>query len=496
MVRPTLNRIATILWGREPKDRALLAKLDLTLLPYFSLIWFLFGVTRASYSSAYISGMREALNFQGKDYNYMNTAYLVVYAVCQIPGTSLLTVVRPKYVFVAANLTWSVLTLITYKMTQAWQVILLNAIEGGFSAIAYVGAHFILGSWYRKSELGTRAAVFCCFGHVGSMAGGWIQAGLLKALAGHGGLPAWRWIFIIVSVMTIPVALFGWFFIPDLPAHRAAWYLNEAEKEHAAHRLGQTSKQTWDRTVLKRVLLSWQFYLLPLIFMLYSLCVQSLSNNVMALWMSSRGYTTIQQNNYPTGIYATAILGTILYSAISDRLQSRWECSLLIGLTFIIGSAILVANPAADAGHFFAFYLLGTTYAPQALWYSWMADVTGHDLQLRAITTGFMNSFDFAFVTWWPLVFYPVTDAPHFEKGYVASLVTGSLTIPFIGLVAYLDRRDTARGVIGRVGPRVVAEDTVVDDGDQVRYEREIEDGDDHPDDPIPTTEVTVASKV
>lgn len=41
------------------------------------------------------------------------------------------------------------------------------------------------------------------------MAGGWIQAGLLKALAGHGGLPAWRWIFIIVSVMTIPVALFG-----------------------------------------------------------------------------------------------------------------------------------------------------------------------------------------------------------------------------------------------------------------------------------------------
>lgn len=61
--------------------------------------------------------------------------------------------------------------------------------------------------------------------------------------------------------------LLGWFFIPDLPAHRAAWYLNEAEKEHAAHRLGQTSKQTWDRTVLKRVLLSWQFYLLPLIFM-------------------------------------------------------------------------------------------------------------------------------------------------------------------------------------------------------------------------------------
>ncbi len=74
-----------------------------------------------------------------------------------------------------------------------------------------VGAQFILGSWYKKSELGIRAAVFCVFGHVGSMAGGWIQAGLLQTLAGKGGLPAWKWIFIIVSVMTVPVALFGMF---------------------------------------------------------------------------------------------------------------------------------------------------------------------------------------------------------------------------------------------------------------------------------------------
>jgi len=131
-----LRKQAVWLWGPQKEDRELLQRLDITLLPYFSLIWFLFGVTRASYSSAYISGMKEALNFQGKDYNYMNTAYLVVYAVCQIPGTSLLTIVRPKYVFVIANLTWSVLTLVTYKMQHSWQIIVLNAFEGGFSAIA------------------------------------------------------------------------------------------------------------------------------------------------------------------------------------------------------------------------------------------------------------------------------------------------------------------------------------------------------------------------
>jgi len=314
------------------------------------------------------------------------------------------------------------------------------------------------------------------------MAGGWIQAGLLESLAGKNGLPAWRWIFIIVGVLTIPTAIFGmfnsksdldkcskaagWIFIPGLPHHKSAWFLTEEEKEHAIIRLGQPKKYTWDRTVFKRVLLSWQFWLLPTIFMrelgqwptiacanntaVYSLAIQMELNNVMQLWMASRGYTVVEENNYPTGVYGAAVVGTVFYSVISDKIQSRWQCSLAIGVTFIIGSAILIANPHSDAGHFFAFYLLGTTYAPQALWYSWMADVTAHDFQLRAITTGFMNSFDFGFSTWWPLIFYPVTDAPNHRKGYIASIVTGALIIPMVLLIAYLEKQGIKNGTLGR----------------------------------------------
>ncbi|KAJ4417783.1 hypothetical protein N0V82_005949 [Gnomoniopsis sp. IMI 355080] len=446
-----LSRITNAIWGPPSVERSLLIKLDSTVLIYFSLIWFLFGINRASYSTAYISGMKEDLGFVGKDYNYMTTIYLVCYAVMQMPSTSALTIVRPKYVFVLANTVWSVLTLVTFRVERVWQIFVLNGFEGAFSAIAYVGAHFIYGSWYTQAELGKRAAVFCGFGNLGNMAGGWIQAALLGSLSDKGGLPPWRWMFIVVSVMTIPFALFGWFAIPDLPHHRAAHFLTDEEKDCAIRRLGASRKQSWDLSVFRRVLLSWQFWLLPTVFMLYSLCVQSLNNNVMQLWMASRGYSVIQQNNYPTGVYAVAIVATFLYTTISDRLRSRWECSLAVGLTFVVGSAILVAHPANDAGFFFAFYLLGSTYAPQALWYSWMADLTAQDVQLRAITTGFMNSFDFAFVSWWPIVFYPVTDAPGFEKGYVASLVTGALTIPCILTIAWLEKIGRAKGEIGRV---------------------------------------------
>ncbi|GJD04553.1 putative h+-pantothenate symporter [Colletotrichum higginsianum] len=260
------SRITTVLWGPPSVQRSLLIKLDFTVLIYFSVVWFLFGINRASYSTAYISGMKEELNFQGKDFNYMHTIYLVTYAVFQIPSTSILTVVKPRYVFVAANTVWSVLTLVTFRANHVYQVFILNGFEGAFSAIAYVGAHFIYGSWYKQSELATRAAVFCAFGNLGNMAGGWIQAGLLASLS-NGPIAPWRLIFVVVSCVTIPFAIFGWFAIPDLPEHRTARFLTPEERELAVSRLGRVKTKSWDRTVFRRVLLSWQFWLLPTVFM-------------------------------------------------------------------------------------------------------------------------------------------------------------------------------------------------------------------------------------
>lgn len=204
-----LAKCKKTVWGSPSTETSLVMKLDLSILPYFSLIWFLFGVNRSSYSHAYISGMKEDLNFQGNDFNVMTTIYMVFYAVFQIPSTSILTLARPKYVFVFANLVWSVLTLLTFRMQRVHQLFVLNGFEGAFSAVAYVGAHFVYGSWYKRSELSTRAAIFCCSGHLGSIAGGWIQAALISALHGTGGMPAWRWVFVVVSMVTIPVAAMG-----------------------------------------------------------------------------------------------------------------------------------------------------------------------------------------------------------------------------------------------------------------------------------------------
>ncbi len=65
-----------------------------------------------------------------------------------------------------------------------------------------------------------------------------------------------------------------------------------------------------------------------------------------------------------------------------------------------------------------------------------------------------MNSFDFAFVTWWPLIFYPVTDAPNYRKGYIASIITGALILPLVLVITYLEKQGIKNGTIGRKDER------------------------------------------
>ena len=43
---------------------------------------------------------------------------------------------------------------------------------------------------------------------------------------------------------------------------------------------------------------------------------------------------------------------------------------------------------------------------------------------------------------WWPLIFYPATDAPRFRKGMWAMIGTAIATLAVTALVYFLERRE------------------------------------------------------
>ena len=59
------------------------------------------------------------------------------------------------------------------------------------------------------------------------MFSGYLQAGLYKGLNGTAGLAGWQWLFIFDGIIGIPIAIWGYWAIPDLPNNTRAFWLNQ-----------------------------------------------------------------------------------------------------------------------------------------------------------------------------------------------------------------------------------------------------------------------------
>jgi ACS family pantothenate transporter-like MFS transporter len=60
------------------------------------------------------------------------------------------------------------------------------------------------------------------------MFSGFLQAAAYTDLHNVQGLAGWRWLFIIDAIITLPIAVAGFFFLPDMPLQgNAPWWLSQ-----------------------------------------------------------------------------------------------------------------------------------------------------------------------------------------------------------------------------------------------------------------------------
>jgi ACS family pantothenate transporter-like MFS transporter len=93
--------------------------------------------------------------------------------------------------------------------TSYTQLAVVRFLQGAAEASVYGGTIYVMGSWYKPSEIATRTAVFTAVGQVGSMCAGLMMTAMHKTMEGKGGLKGWQWVFLIDGLMGIPIGLFG-----------------------------------------------------------------------------------------------------------------------------------------------------------------------------------------------------------------------------------------------------------------------------------------------
>jgi len=82
-------------------------------------------------------------------------------------------------------------------------------------------------SWYKRSELGLRIAIFFSAATLAGAFGG-LLAAALHNMNGIAGRPGWAWIFIVEGSLTILVACASPWIIQDFP--ETAKFLTETER--------------------------------------------------------------------------------------------------------------------------------------------------------------------------------------------------------------------------------------------------------------------------
>jgi ACS family pantothenate transporter-like MFS transporter len=257
-----------------------------------------------------------------------------------------------------------------------------------------------------------------------------------------------RWLFIIDSLITFPVAIYGYLCFPDTPASTKARYLTPTERTLAVERLPEVSKARgvlgW--SLIRRVVLSWHWWGFVLLWIAGSNTEMYSTNAIMQLWLRSTGDYTVPQVNYiPTSVSGMGIVATLLLGWYSDYgRRQRWHVSILLSFTAITSGALML-RPPTRAAKFAALILNGVQFAGQTVSFAWANDLTRKDDAKRSVVLASMNMFSVAVYLWWSILFYNTTQAPDWFEGNWAMIAMGIFLL-IITIICYmLQRRQEAQ---------------------------------------------------
>lgn len=419
--------IKRVLWTESPEtqaERKLLAKIDWSILSYFCISFFVNYLDRQAFTNAYVTGMSDDLHLVKNEDNVINTCLSVGYIISQIPHALLLQKIPLRYYFLANQVLWAISTMATAACKTYPQVCVSRFFLGIFEASTFSGANYVMGSWYKQNEIGKRTGLFATSGMAGQMISGYVQVGIHASLDGTFGRAGWQWMFLIDGIITL-VAMYGVFVIPETPTTTKSFYLSEEEITLSKARLPPPLPNTkLDMTLLQRVLLDWKFYIFSMLWVIGG-ALEAISNQgTMIMYLKTASQFSLSQvNELPTAVQAVGIFVTLVATICIDLLpKHKWIFGVGLSTLQLIAASILLKWNVSIGVKLFAYYLAGTSYGGQPIYFTWANEICSGDDPLRSIVLFSMNLFSSVLFCFWGILLYPVTDAPMYHKGMITSI--------------------------------------------------------------------------
>ncbi|KEQ85318.1 putative allantoate permease [Aureobasidium pullulans EXF-150] len=433
------------------EEKKLILRLDLSILIFGCLSFFIKYLDQASLTNAYVSGMREDLNFKGNDLNYVTATFWASYCTFMIPACYFMTHYPANYVLPGLEVGWGICTFGLAWSQNLQNVYAMRFFTGIFECCSFTGTIYVIGSWYKPGEIGRRVSLFFIASPLGTMFAGYLQAAAYTNLHGVHGLAGWRWLFIVDAIITIPIATIGFFVFPDVPSRKKPRFLTTANHDLASKRLeGVTAppQLKLSKSIFKRVLSRWHWYLLVLQWTLLDQNVAP-GGQPFSLYLKAypKIYSIVQVNTLPTITTAISIVAALTAGIFADKTGKFWLASSAATLPVIAGISLLVAWNVGEKGRLAGFFLTGFQGVMSPMTMSWATVIMAGDAEERAVVTASMNAIGQAIAAGSQVVQFPASRAPNFHAGSSSALATTVVQLVVIFLILFLWNRDKKKAI-------------------------------------------------
>ncbi|KIW30858.1 uncharacterized protein PV07_02551 [Cladophialophora immunda] len=342
---------------RRAIDRKLMWKVDMWIIPWLSFLYLLSFLDRTNIGNARLAGLEDDLGMKGHDYNNALTVFFVSYAIAEAMTNVLLKRLTPRIFFMGIMVLWGFIMTMMGLVTSYGGLLAARFFLGLAEAGLFPGAAYYLSCWYRRDEIGIRAAIFFSMAALAGSFGGLLAAAISK-MDGVGGKPGWAWIFILEGIGTMIVGFITWWMISDWPD--TARFLTEDDRLRLRRRLAKdkqsSTAEAYDKRHIFAAFRDWKTWGFGLTLVGSEIALYAFSLFLPTI-LAGLGYAGTHAQLLSVPPYACAAAITIFTGWVADKTKCRGYCNMAVATLGITGFVMLLSteNPHVQyAGTFLA----------------------------------------------------------------------------------------------------------------------------------------------
>ncbi|ORY78227.1 major facilitator superfamily domain-containing protein [Protomyces lactucae-debilis] len=328
----------------------IIRKMDLRILPVMSALYLMSFLDRTNIGNARIAGMVTDLKLRPAQYNWAVTSFFFTYFIIEAPSNLMLKKFGAKIWLPFIMVLWAACCLglgfVTNYTTLLITRLALGLAEGGL----FPGVAYYLTTWYPRSMIAFRIAIFFSAATIAGGFGGLLAYGF-QNMNGLGGKTGWEWIFIMEGLITFAVAILGYFLIPESPS-KVKW-LNQEERDVMSWRIAHDGDlrvpmdDSFRWAYVGDALTDWKLWLNLITYWGAAVPLYSVALTLPSI-VRGMGYTSIDSAQLHTvPVYIVGCVFVVLAAWVSDRWK-RSPVVIIMLCIAVLGWGLALGLPARN----------------------------------------------------------------------------------------------------------------------------------------------------